>query len=116
MSFEDDIKSWAEDERSAKAPTPAEAAALVERASGPQFGWLKVALPALAALLLLAVLWPAQDGPASVELAQAPSADQAPATLAKTLLEVGDTAESGSPSPPIAQRSLWSVGPQLASH
>lgn len=95
MSFEDDIKSWAEEERSAKAPTPAEAAALVERASSPRFGWLKVALPALTALLLLVVLWPGQQGPASPELAAAPPADQAPKTLAKTILEVGETEIGG---------------------
>jgi tetratricopeptide (TPR) repeat protein len=95
MSFDDDIKAWAKEERSATAPSPAEAAELVTRARRPQFGWLTIALPALGALLLLAVLLPGTPAPAPAELTAAPPADQSPKTLAKTLLEVGETEIGG---------------------
>ena len=90
MRFEDELKSWAEDERNADAPSPEEAAALVARAGRSSLGWLNIAVPALAALVLLAVLWPSPQASDLPEVAAAPPAEPAPTELAKTLLEIGE--------------------------
>ena len=95
MSWEKDLKDWAHQERNASAPTPAEAAQLVARASRPSFRWLTLITPVLTAAAVLVVFWAAPEpspDPAALGVAVT---EQEPEPIQQTTLAEGQVTIEG---------------------